>query len=38
MHVKYHNAKFSIKKQKNLVDVSGYWVASGRIWKKKIDA
>ena len=38
MHVKYHNAEFSIKKQKNLGDVSGYGVANGRIWEKKIDA
>ena len=38
MHVKYHNAEFSIKKHKNLVDVSGYGVANGRIWEKKIDA
>ena len=35
MHVKDYNVVFSIKKQKNLVEVSGYWVANGRIWEKR---
>ena len=38
MRVTYHNAVFSIKKQKNLVELSAYGVANGRIWGKKIDA
>ena len=34
IHVKYHNVVFSIKKQKHLVEVSGYVVTNGRIWEK----
>jgi len=38
MHFKYHNAIFSMKNRKKLVEVGGYGLANGRIWEKKINA